>query len=173
MDIQSFLRTRKYAIFAIALVAISSWVGAYWLAPLYVELNISLFGRETEAAVIKIETVERDDGERAWTVDLINYKFENPEGFVFTGVNDANSSQTESLIGRKGHSGNYEAPRVEYMPSHPQWHRLKGWGYGGLGPPGSLGWLIFRLVLVAGLVLFAYLYAYELIHRHGIMMASR
>lgn len=172
IDVKAFIRTNQKAILAIALVAISSWAGAYFLAPMYVELQISLFGRETTATVIKVETFDRDNGDRAWTVDLINYKFEIPEGYVFTGVNEANSSETEDLIGTADASGNYEAARVEYVPLHPEWHRLKGWGYGGLGPPGSVLNLILRICLVVGLSLFAYLYAYELIRQYAVTQSS-
>jgi hypothetical protein len=172
MDIQSFIRNRKNIIFGIAVIAISSLVGAHFLAPLYVELQISLFGREAEATVVKVETFERDDGDRAWTVDYINYKFEIPGGYVFTGVNEANSSETDGLIGRMDASGNYGTARVEYVSSHPEWHRLKGWGYGGLGPPGALPELILRMCLVIGIVIFAYVYAYELFRRSGSKKSS-
>ena len=55
---------------------------------------ISLYGQETEASVVKVETVERDNTERAWTVDFINYTFRTQEGYIFAGENDANSSET-------------------------------------------------------------------------------
>ncbi len=115
---------------------------------------------------------ERDDGDRAWTVDYINYMFEIPCGYVFTGVNEASSSQTERLIGSMDASGNYGAARVEYVSSRPEWHRLKGWGYDGLGPPGPLPWLVLRMSLVIGLVVFAYLCAYALIRQSGSAKSS-
>lgn len=165
--LKTFISANKDALLAIAVVVMASCAGTYFIAPLYVELQISLFGREAKATIVKVETVERDDGDRAWTVDLINYKFEIPDGYVFTGVNDANSSETEGLIGSGDMFGNYPEARVEYVHSHPEWHRLKGWGYGGLGPPGSIPWLIFRMCIVIGPVLFAYFYAYELICQHA------
>lgn len=172
MDILSSINNRKNIIIGIAVIATSSLVGAHFLVPLYVELQISLFGREAKATVIKVETFERDNGDRAWTVDYINYKFEIPGGYVFTGVNEANSSETDRLIGTMDVLGNYESARVEYVSSHPEWHRLKGWGYGGLGPPGALPWLILRMSLVVVIVLLAYVYAYELFRRSGSKKSS-
>jgi len=79
-----------------------------------------------------VEIVERENEEKSWTLDFINYQFETIDGFIFTGVNEANSSETENLIQLDN------SVTVEYVRSNPNWHRLKGWGYGGLGPPGSL-----------------------------------
>jgi hypothetical protein len=125
---------------------------------MYVELQISLKGKEAKASIIKVETIEHDDGQRAWTIDLINYTFRTEDGFVFAGVNDANSSQTSDLIGPSDAAGKYPDAKVQYVRSNPKWHRLKGWGYGGFGPPNDI---LARLAAVVGIVAFAYWYAYS------------
>jgi hypothetical protein len=153
---------RSNILFGIALVSIASVVGGFFLQPLCVELQISMFGEESEANILKVESFDADDGDRAWTLDYINYTFQIPDGFLFAGVNVANTSQTEGLIGKKGSTGNYGRARVEYVRQHPERHRLKGWGYDGLGPPGSIPSLLFRICLIIGTAGFACLYAYTL-----------
>ena len=112
-----------------------------------------------------VETVERDDGDKAWTVDLINYTFRTEDGYVFAGVNDANSSETYDLIGPSDDAGEYPNARVQYVRSNPEWHRLKGWGYDGFGPPGSILNIIARMAIVVVPVAFAYWYAYDCLIR--------
>ncbi|MCR9296363.1 MAG: hypothetical protein NXI32_26940 [bacterium] len=143
--------------------AVAFW---YWFAPLYVELQISIYGLEAKATIVKVETVERDDGDRAWwTADLINYTFRTADGYVFAGVNDANSSQTHNIIGRSDAAGNYPSATVQYVRSNPEWHRLKGWGYDGFGPPNSIFNILARMAGVGGLIGFAYWYAYSSLFR--------
>ena len=156
---------RRNILFGIALVSIASVVGGYFLLPLCVELQISMFGEESEATILKVKSFETDDGNRAWTLDYINYTFQIPDGFLFAGVNVANISETERLIGKKDASGNYGRARVEYVRQHPERHRLKGWGYDGLGPPGSIPTLLFRICLVIGIAGFVCLYAYTLFEK--------
>lgn len=159
------IRKRRNILFAIALVSIASAVGGYFLLPLCVELQISMSGEESEATILKVEGFERDDGGRAWTLDYINYTFQIPDGYVFAGVNVANTSETERLIGKKDASGTYGRARVEYVRQHPERHRLKGWGYDGFGPPGSIPSILFRMCLVVGVAGFACLYAYTLFEK--------
>jgi hypothetical protein len=66
-------RKRSNILFGIALVSIASVVGGYFLLPLCVELQISMLGKESEATILKVETFERVNGDRAWTLDYINY----------------------------------------------------------------------------------------------------
>jgi hypothetical protein len=98
-------------------------------------------------------------------LDFINYSFRTPEGYIFSGVNEANRSQTERLIGRPNGSGEYKDGRVEYLPTHPEWHRLKGWGYGGFGPPGSLVSMALRALIALTLMAFCIWYSYSLASR--------
>ena len=155
-------RKRRNILFGIALISIASVAIGYFLLPLWVELQISILGAEAEATILKVESFERDNGDREWTLDYINYTFQIPDGYLFAGVNVANTTETESLIGKKDASGNYGHARVEYVRQHPERHRLKGWGYGGFGPPGPLPWLLFRICLVIGGVGLVCLYAYTL-----------
>lgn len=150
--------TRIEAIKPIAISSAAMFAIWYLLVPLYVELQISLKGKEAMASIIKVGTVERDDGERAWTIDLINYTFRTEDGFVFAGVNDANSSQTSDLLGPSDAAGKYPDAKVQYVRSNPEWHRLKGWGYGGFGPPNDI---LARIAGVIGIIAFAYWYAYS------------
>ena len=129
---------------------------------LLAELRISLFGKETLAHVVNVETIERDDGDRAWQVDLINYTFTIPEGYVFSGVNEANVSETKSLIGRPDAKGQYRQGIVQYLPSNPKIHRLKGWGYDGYGPPGGPVSFAIRGLIHVCILGFACQYAYGL-----------
>lgn len=152
---------RMEAIKLIALASAATIAIWYWLAPLYVELQISLYGKETKASIVTVETIERDNGERAWTVDLINYTFRTEDGGMFAGVNDANSSETYDLIGPSDAAGDYPSARVQYVRANPEWHRLKGWGYDGLGPPNSILGIAFRMVIVVVPIAFAYWYAYS------------
>jgi hypothetical protein len=126
------------------------------------ELRISLFGRETPAKVVTVETLERDDGNRIWQVDLVNYTFTIPEGYVFSGVNEANVSETERLIGCPDPKGEYHKGTIQYLPSNPKIHRLKGWGYDGYGPPGGPANFAIRGVIHACILGFAGFYAYGL-----------
>jgi hypothetical protein len=166
---------RMEAIKPMAIAAAATIAIWYWLVPLYVELQISLYGKETHASIVKVETFERDDGERGWTVDLINYTFRTEDGCIFAGVNDANSSQTDDIIGPSDDSGRYPDAKVQYVRSNPKWHRLKGWGYDGFGPPNSILEIAFRMVSLVVLVAFAYWYAYSSLFRrlHGNRFASR
>ena len=129
---------------------------------LLAELRISLFGKETAAHVVKVETIERDAGERGWELDLINYTFKIPEGYVFSGVNEANVSQTEELIGRPDTKGEYHKGIVQYLPRNPNIHRLKGWGYDGYGPPGGLVNFAIRGLIHVCIIGFTCWYAYNL-----------
>lgn len=133
----------------------------HFFAPLYAELQISLHGKEAKASVVSVRTVERDDCDRAWTVDLINYTFRTEDGYVLAGVNDANSSQTHDIIGSLDGSGRYPNARVTYVRSYPKWHRLNGWGYDGFGPPGSVVNILFRMALVLVPAFLAYWYVYD------------
>lgn len=128
---------------------------------LLAELRISLFAEEVPAHVVHVETIERDDGERTWEIDLINYTFRIPEGYVFSGVNDANISQTAALIGYPDDAGKYHTGTVQYLPSNPKIHRLKGWGYDGYGPPGGALDFLIRGMLHVGILGFAALYSYD------------
>lgn len=144
---------------AIASVAtIALW---YCIPPLYVEMQISLHGKETKASIVKVDNVERDNGDRSWNADLINYTFRTEDGHVFSGVNEANESQTYDIIGPSNDAGKYPEAKVQYVPSNPKWHRLKGWGYNGFGPPGSIFNIALRMALIVVPVAFAYLYAYS------------
>jgi hypothetical protein len=145
----------------VVVATLATTAAAYFLPRLYVELQISLHGEETDASVELVDTEDRDDGDRAWTVDLINYTFRTKDGLLFAGINEANSSETARLIGRPDSAGKYHAARVEYLLSDPRWHRLKGWGYNGLGPAGSVLGILGRMALVLVPVALAYWYAYE------------
>jgi len=134
---------------------------------LLAELRISLFGEETPARVVKVQTEERSDGNRSWDVDLINYTFRIPEGFTFAGVNEANVSETERLIGRPDAKGEYHQAIVRYLPRNPQVHRLKGWGYDGYGPPGGPVSFAVRGLIHLCIVGFACAYAYVLFKKSG------
>ena len=147
---------KPIAISAAATIAI--W---YLLVPLYVELQILLYGKEAQASIVKVETVQHDGEGEWWTADLINYTFRTEDGFVFAGVNDANSSQTLDLIGPSDATGKYPDTKVDYVRSNPEWHRLKGWGYDGLGPPNAILDIAFRMVIVVVSIAFAYWYAYS------------
>ena len=129
---------------------------------LLAELRISSLGKETPAHVVNVKTVERDNGDRTWQVDLINYTFTTPEGYVFSGVNEANVSQTEKLIGHPDAQGRYRQAIVQYLPRNPKIHRLKGWGYDGYGPPGGLANFAIRGLIHTGILGFAWFYAYGL-----------
>ena len=113
--------------------------------------------------MLKVETVEHDNGDQSWTVDLINYSFETPEGYTFTGVNEANTSQTIKLIGIPDANGSYKVAKVEYLPSRPELNRLKGWGYHGYGPPGGYRSFAFRFAIHLAILLAALGYAYHLL----------
>lgn len=140
---------------------------------LITEMKISFYGEEAPAQILKVETFERDDGNNSWTVDFINYSFRNPEGFFFTGVNEANSSQTEQLIGKPDSTGTYTTARVEYLPRNPEINRLKGWGYSGYGPPGGAGSFALRFG-IHFVVLFAAIgYAYHLLFERPRRHAQR
>jgi hypothetical protein len=132
---------------------------------LLAELQISLFGKEADAHVVHVETIERDDGERSWEIDLINYTFTIPEGYVFSGINEANVSETERLIGSPDANGEYHRGTVQYLPGNPKIHRLKGWGYDGYGPPGGIGDFAVRGLIHLCIIGFACLYAYNLLTR--------
>jgi hypothetical protein len=153
--------TRNTALKLIVVLSLAILAAAYFVPPLYVELQISLYGEETTAIVEKVETVERDDGDRAWTIDLINYTFRTKDGYSFAGVNKANSSQTQDLIGPSDATGKYPNARVQYVRSNPKWHRLKGWGYNGFGPPGSVFSILFRMAFVVVPVAFAFWYVFD------------
>ena len=152
---------RIEAIKLIAIAVAATTVVLYFVAPLYSELQISLHGKEAKASVVSVETVERDDGDKAWTVDLINYTFRTEDGYVFAGVNDANTSQTHGIIGSPDASGRYPDARVTYVRSNPKWHRLNGWGYDGFGPPGSVVYILFRMAIVLVPAFLAYWYVYD------------
>jgi hypothetical protein len=156
---------RNTALKLMVILSLAILAVAYFVGPLYIELQISLYGEEAMAMVEKVETVERDDGDRAWTIDLINYTFRTKDGYIFAGVNDANSSQTEELIGPPDATGNYLNAKVQYVRSNPQWHRLKGWGYDGFGPPGSVIWIFLRMAIVVVPVAFAFWYVYDCLIR--------
>ncbi len=157
---------RNTTLKVMAILVISTLACAYFIVPLYIELQISLYGQETEADVVTVETIERDDGDRAWTIDLINYTFRTQDGYIFTGVNDANSSQTHNLIGTADAAGNYPNARVRYVRSNPKWHRLKGWGYNGFGPPGSVPGILVRMAIVIVPVALAFWYVYDCLVRN-------
>ena len=74
-------RKRRNILFSMALISIASVVGGYFLLPLCVELQISMFGEEAEATIVKVEGFERDNGEREWTLDYINYTFKIPDEY--------------------------------------------------------------------------------------------
>jgi len=156
---------RNTAMKLMGILVIATLAGAYFTVPLYIELQISLYGQETEASVVRVETIDRDDGDRAWTVDLINYTFRTRDGYIFAGVNDANSSQTHDLIGTPDTAGRYRNARVQYVRLNPKWHRLKGWGYDGFGPPSSILSIILRMGIVVIPVVLAYWYAYDCLIR--------
>ena len=147
-------------------IVIAFLAGAYAAtSPLHLlrELRISLFGQETAATVVKVETVERDNGDRNWEIDLINYTFTTPEGYVFSGINEANVSQTEGLIGHRDTKGEYHQGIVRYLPENPQIHRLKGWGYDGYGPPGGVINFAIRGLIHICILGFACICAYNLL----------
>jgi hypothetical protein len=157
---------RNTALKLMGILTIATLTCAYFIVPLYIELQISLYGQEAEALVVTVETVERDDGNRAWTKDLINYTFCTKDGYIFAGVNEANSSETHDLIGAPDTAGKYRNARVQYVRSNPKWHRLKGWGYDGFGPPGSIPWIIVRMGIIVIPVVFVYLYVYDCLIRN-------
>ena len=156
---------RMEAIKPIAISTAATIAIWYWLVPLYVELQISLKGKEAQASIVKVETFDRDNGDIAWNAGLINYTFRTEDGFVFSGVNDANSSETSDIIGPSDAAGKYPDAKVQYVRSNPKWHRLKGWGYNGFGPPDSILGIVFRMAIVVVPVVFAYWYAYSSVLR--------
>jgi hypothetical protein len=132
---------------------------------LLAELRISMFGKETDAHIVHVGTIEEDNGERNWEIDLINYTFTIPEGYVFSGINEANVSQTEGLIGSPDAKGVYHQGTVQNLPRNPKIHRLKGWGYDGYGPPGGIGDFAVRGLIHLCILGFACFYAYGLLSR--------
>lgn len=156
---------RNTALQLIVVLSLAILAVAYFVPRLYVELQISLYGEETVAIVERVETFERDDGDRSWTIDLINYTFRTKDGYSFAGVNEANSSQTQDLIGSSDSTGRYPNARVQYVRSNPKWHRLKGRGYDGFGPPGSIFEILVRMAIVVVPVAFAFWYVFDRLFR--------
>src|SRR5690606_36224139 len=99
------------------------------------------------ASIVRIKSFERDSDEGSWTEDLINYTFRTKDGFVFAGVNEANTSETTNIIGTPDESDRYPDAHVTYIRTNPSLHRLNGWGYGGFGPPGSVLNIIIRMAI--------------------------
>jgi hypothetical protein len=156
-----FNGSRIEAMKPIALSTAATFAIWYFFLPLYVELQISLYGKEAQASIVNVETVERDGDREWWTADLINYTFRTEDGLLFAGVNDANSSHSLDLIGPSDAKGRFPEAKVQYVRSNPNWHRLKGWGYNGLGPSTSILEIFFRMVIVVVPIAFAYWYAYS------------
>ena len=140
---------------------------------LLTELRISLYGEEAPAQIVKVEMMERDDGNNSWTVDFINYSFRSPEGFLLTGVNEANSYETKRLIGKPDSKGTYTIATVEYLPRNPEINRLKGWGYGGYGPPGGAASFALRFGIHLAVLLAAMGYACHLLFERPRRQAQR
>lgn len=156
---------RRRVILGMGIIFLAGAFAAKSSLHLLAELRISLFGKETAAHVVHVETMERDDGNRSWEVDLINYTFTIPEGYVFSGVNEANVSHTEQLIGRPDANGAYHKGIVEYLPRNPRIHRLKGWGYDGYSPPGGIASFATRGLIDICVLGLACLYAFYLFTR--------
>jgi hypothetical protein len=155
---------RMEAIKPIAISTAATIAICYLLVPQYAKLQISLNGKEAKAFVVTVETVERDNIEREWTADLINFTFRTEDGYVFAGVNDANSSETTDLIGRSA-AGKYPDAKVQYVRSNPAWHRLKRQGDDQSSLSSIVFDIAFPMVMVVVLIAFAYWYAYSSLFR--------